>query len=173
MKINTASIEGYASMTDAEKVAALEGFDLDAVPTDDYNIIKNAHDDYKGKYEALLPEDERKENELKTLRRESTVNKHTAALTAQGWDAALAGKAAAALADGKMEEFFGHQKTHSDAMKAKVEADLMQGTPRPQGGAGGEGMTLAKLRAMSAEDRFKFSVEHPDEYNALYEGGTA
>lgn len=173
MKINTATIEGYASMTDAQKVAALEGFELDAVPTADYNTLKTAHDDFKGKYEALLPEDQRKENELKTLRRESTINKHTAALTSQGWEPTLAGKAAEALADGNMDAFFGHQKTHGDAMKAKVEADLMQGTPRPQGGAADGGMTLAKLRAMSAEDRFKFSVEHPEEYNALYEGGKA
>lgn len=157
MKINTASIEGYASMTDAEKVAALEGFDLDAVPTANYNTIKTAHDDYKGKYEALLPEDERKENELKALRRESTVNKHTAALTAQGWDAALAGKAAVALADGKMEEFFGHQKTHNDAMKSKIEADLMQGTPRPQGGAGGQTVDYSKQIA-EAQARGDFAT---------------
>ena len=94
MKINTASIEGYAGMTAEQKVAALEGFELDAVPTDTHNTLKTAHDDFKGKYEALLPEDQRKENELKALRRESAINKHTATLTGQGWTAELAGKAA-------------------------------------------------------------------------------
>jgi hypothetical protein len=134
MKINTASIEGYAGMTAEQKVAALEGFELDAVPTDTYNTLKTAHDDFKGKYEALLPEDQRKENELKALRRESAINKHTATLTGQGWTAELAGKAAAALVDGKMEDFFGFQKSHDDGRRAQIEADLLKGTPRPQGG---------------------------------------
>ena len=134
MKINTASIEGYAGMTAEQKVAALEGFELDAVPTDTYNTLKTAHDDFKGKYEALLPEDQRKENELKALRRESAINKHTATLTGQGWTSELAGKAAAALVDGKMEDFFGFQKSHDDGRRAQIEADLLKGTPRPQGG---------------------------------------
>ena len=173
MKINTASIEGYAGMTAEQKVAALEGFELDAVPTDTYNTLKTAHDDVKGKYDALLPEDQRKENELKALRRESAINKHTATLTGQGWTAELAGKAAAALVDGKMEDFFGFQKSHDDTLKAQTEADLLKGTPRPQGGGGGEGMTLEKLRAMTPAQRYEYAAEHPEEYNALYEGGKA
>lgn len=144
MKINTASIEGYADMNDAQKVAALEGFDLDAVPTATYDTLKTAHDDFKGKYEALLPEDQRKDNELKTLRRESTIHKHTATLTGQGWSADLAAKAAEALADGNMDAYFGHQKTHDDARRAQIEADLLKGTPRPQGGGGGQSIDYAK-----------------------------
>ena len=86
------------------QVSALEGFELDAVPTDTYNTLKTAHDDFKVKYEALLPEDQRKENELKALRRESAINKHTATLTGQGWTAELAGKAAAALSRAVQEK---------------------------------------------------------------------
>ena len=69
MKIDTSRIDGYQNMTVEEKLAALEGFELEAPPPDDKEIqrLKDALSksnseaaDYKRQLRAKMTDDEAK-----------------------------------------------------------------------------------------------------------------
>ena len=87
-----------------------------------------------------------------------------------GYDEKLAEETAEAMASGEMDKVFANQKKHLDAFEKKVRAEALKNTPKPTPDGDGKTMTLEKFRGMSAEERYKFSVEHPDEYKELYGG---
>lgn len=115
-------------------------------------------------------ETEKIQKELDALRRESAVSKNKAKLVGLGYDEALADETAEAMADGNLEKVFANQKKHLDAFEKKVRADVLKNTPKPSGGDGGSEMTLDKLRKMSPQERYEFSVKNPEQYKALYTG---
>ena len=55
-----------------------------------------------------------------------------------------------------------------------ISADMLRGQGRPPVGTGtGEHtVTLAELRGMPQDERWKFSKEHPEEYEKIYNGGS-
>lgn len=155
MKIDTGAIEGYAEMTAEQKLAALEAFEYEDNSAElerMKNAVSKANSeaaDWKKKHNALLSEDEQKKQkdaetlaemqaELETLRKDKTIADYTARYVAMGYDAELAKDTAKAMADGDMEKVFKNGETHRQAMETKIKADLMRGTPKPDG-AGGEG----------------------------------
>ncbi len=76
--------------------------------------------------------------------------------SAEGMDEQLS-----ALKKGEDTEFlFEHKTAGYKGMKPR-EKSLDVGTD----------MSLKELRAMSAKERYKFSVEHPEDYKAIYEKG--
>lgn len=109
------------------------------------------------------------QKELDALRRESAVSKNKAKLVALGYEEALAEETAEAMADGKLDKVFANQKKHLDAFEQKIRADILKDTPKPHGGDGGDNMTLDKLRQMSPQERYDYSVKNPEQYKSLYE----
>ena len=154
--INTAQIEGFDSMTAEQKLDALLKFEIpEAVDMTKY-VSKEVFDKKASETAALskqlkekMTDDEVKEAEkakalaemqaeLETLRKDKTIADYTARYVAMGYDAELAKDTAKAMADGDMEKVFANGEKHRQAMETKIKADLMRGTPKPDG-AGGEG----------------------------------
>lgn len=154
MKISTDSIQGFAEMSDADKVTALLGLDVpdpvdltgyvkkevfDAKATEAANLSKQL----KGKMtedEAKKAEEDKArqelENKYQELLKKSTIAEHTSRFLALGYEEKLARETAEALFDGDMDKVFQNQQTANAAMEKKIRADLVKQDPRP-GGAGG------------------------------------
>jgi hypothetical protein len=113
-------------------------------------------EDLQTKYDALL--------------KESTISKNKARLIALGYDDALAGEVAEAMAEGDTEKVFAAQKKHLDSVEKKVREDVMKDTPRPTGGNGSATITKEQFSKMSTQEQVKFYAEHPEEYKQLYGG---
>lgn len=178
MKIN---IENYESMTPEEKVAALEASYADS------ERMKNALDkatseaaSYKKQLREKQTDEEAKEAEraakdaeimaeLEALRREKVVGTYTASYLAMGYDEKLAKATAEAMAKGDTETVFKNQKAHLEAREKALRTELLMQTPPPASGADVP-MTKEKLRAMSPQERFEFSVSNPEEYKNIYGG---
>lgn len=177
-------------MTVADIEAALADIEFPVDQSAEVERLKNAlsksnseNAEWKKKHREALSEEERKAQETadlikqlqeqnQKLMRESDVSKHKAKFLGMGYEEALAGEAAVAMADGDMAKVFEFQQKHLEAFEKKVRADAMKGTKRPAPDQESGGMTLDKLRKMSAHDRLEFSQKNPDEYKALY-GGNA
>lgn len=124
--------------------------------------------------EAKAKEDADKMADLQskydTLLRESTVSKNKARLLALGYEDALATEVAEAMVEGDTDKVFAAQKKHLDSVEKKIREDVLKSTPKPTGGSGKDTMTKERLRKMSTEERYAYSVEHPDEYKQIYGG---
>lgn len=188
-KIDTSRIEGYAGMTAEQKLSILEGFEYDdgSAEIERYkNAASKANSEaaeWKKKHNALLSEDEQSraaaEEELTTLRNrvseleeKELISSYKASLLSLGYEESLANATAIALANGEMDKVFTNLKKHHTAMEKTIREAAMKETPKPQGGNSSNAMTKEKLRQMSPEDRYAFSVEHPDEYKEIYGGNT-
>jgi len=186
-KIDTSKIDGYADMTPDEKIAAFESFEYEdnSSELERYkNLTSKANSEaaeFKRKYTALLSEDERKKNaeseELTALRtkveemeKEKLIAGHKTQYLAMGYDESLAGATAKALAEGDTAKVFANQKKFLETHDKNFKAELLKSTPKPPAGEGSEGMTLEKLRKMSAQERYEYSVKNPEDYKNLYGG---
>lgn len=189
-KIDVSKIEGYAEMSAEDKLKALEAYD---VPEPDYSgyVKKDVFDktakelaDKKKELKDKLSADEQAqleaqekqaamEKELHDLRRESTISKTKAKYLSLGYDEKLAEETAQAVADGDTEKVFANEKKHLADFEKQIRADALKNSPRPNGGQGGNTMTLDKFRKLSPADRLKFSEEHADEYKAMYDSQDA
>lgn len=155
MKISTDSIQGFADMSDADKVTALLGLDLpdpvdmsqfvdkkvfDAKATEAANLSKQLKakmtDDEAAKAQA---DADRKalEDKYTELLRKSTIAEHTARFIAMpGYDEKLARETAEALFDGNMDKVFENQQKANAAYEKKLRADLVKQDPKPDGAGG-------------------------------------
>jgi hypothetical protein len=130
---------------------------------------KMTADEIKAKEEAEERERILKENE--EFKKQIAVSNNKAKLLALGYEDALATETAEAMANGELDKVFANQKKHLDAMEKKVRSEILKNTPKPDGGSSDDDtMTKEKLRGMSAQERYKYSVEHPDEYKEIYGG---
>lgn len=186
-KIDVTKIEGYDKMTPEQQLAAVLDFEYDD-GSSEIERYKNAATkanseaaEWKKKHNALLSDDEKSkqaseekmaqmQEELERLRRKDVVSGFVAQLVSQGYEAKLAQKTAEAMADGDMSKVLAYQTefltTHDNALKA----NLLKNTPTPPAGGQNETMTLEKLRAMSAQERYEYSTKNPNEYKKLYGG---
>jgi vacuolar-type H+-ATPase subunit I/STV1 len=175
-------------MTPEEKLAVLEGFEYEdnSAELERYKkAVTKANSEaaeFKKKYNERLTAEEQdkieKDEELEKLRskvadleKKDAITTHKSKFLALGYDEALAEATAIALAEGDMDSFFANQKKHNETREKTIKADLLKNTPTPPTGNGGDTMTLEKLKEMSSQDRYKYSVEHPEEYKNLYNGG--
>jgi hypothetical protein len=71
---------------------------------------------------------------------------------------------------GELDKVFANQKKHLDNLEKKIRSEILKDTPKPDGGGSSDTMTKEKLRGMSPQDRYKYSVEHPEEYKQIYGG---
>lgn len=189
MKIDTTKIEGYSEMSAEDKLKALEEFDM---PDPDYSgyVKKDLYDKAASELAAKkkelkdkLTEDEQKaldiqqkQEELQSnydkLLRESNISKATAKFLALGYDDKLAAETAEAYVDGDTDKVFANQQKAQVAFEKKVRAEALKDTPKPTPDGGDKAMTLDKFRKLSSQERYDFSVKNPEEYKALYNGGT-
>ena len=153
--IDTTKIDGFDTMTDAEKVTALLGFEIPEQVDMSKMVSKEIFDKKATEAASLskqlrekMTEDEAKRadddkalaelrSELETLRKDKTISEYTAKYIALGYDAELAKDTAKAMADGDMEKVFKNGEAHKAALEKKIREDLLNKTPKP-GGAGGE-----------------------------------
>ena len=186
-KIDLTKIEGYENMTPEEKLAVLEAFEYEdnASELERYkNAVSKANSeaaDWKKKHNALLTADDKEKqerdeelanlrNEVKELREERAVTSYKAKFLSLGYDESLAEDTAKALAEGDMDKVFANQKKHNDTREKTIKAELLKNTPTPPAGEGSDTMTKDKLLKLSPSDRYKYSVEHPEEYKKIYGG---
>ena len=111
---------------------------------------------------------ERKYNELL---HENQVSKYTANLVGMGYEESLARDTAEAMANGETDKVFANQKKHLNSVEKRVRAETLKDTPKPAADGSSTAMTMKQLRAMSPQERYTFSQEHPEEYKALYSTG--
>ena len=186
-KIDVSKIEGYENMTPEQKIAALEGYDT---PDPDYSgyVKKDVFDktaselaEKKKQLQAKMTEDEaakQKEQEereklqkdYEALLHKTTVSGNKAKLLAMGYEEKLATETAEAMANGDTEKVFANQQKHLEAYGKKIRAEALKDTPKPTPDGDGKTMTLKTLRAMTPQERYQYSVEHPTEYKELYGG---
>ena len=172
-KIDISKIDGYADMTPEQKIAALEAFETEDPDYSGYvkkDIFDKTASELAAKKKELnekLTEDEQKKQkeqeereELQSkydkLLRESEVSKFKAKLLGMGYEEKLADATAEAMADGDTEKVFANQKKHLENVEKKVR----DGDSKT--------MTLEKLRKMSPQERYDYSVKNPEDYKALY-----
>lgn len=163
MKLDTSTINGFDTMSDSEKVAALLGIEVpDAVDLSGY-VAKSVFDkkaseaaDLSKRLKARQTDEENAAQAqaeaqaalqksldeatatIAALTREKTVSKLTADYIAQGYDKDLAVKAAEALTDGDTGKVMEYASQHSVAREKALRAELLKGTPTPPGADGGE-----------------------------------
>lgn len=159
--IDTSKIEGFDKMTDAEKIAALTGFEIpDAIDLSGY--VKKTMFDAKctelaaanKKLKGKMTEDEAAEaaraekeaankaafDELQSkydaLQKKFTISSYKTNYLQLGYDEKSAQETAEALANGEMDKVFAANKKHAEAAAAKLKEQLMMGDPRPGTGGG-------------------------------------
>jgi hypothetical protein len=113
---------------------------------------------------------EEMEKNYNALLKKDAISTNKAKLLALGYEESLADATAEAMANGELDKVFANQKKHLESVEKKIRSELLKGTPKPDGGKSSDTMTKEKLRGMSAQERYEFSVNHPDEYKELYGG---
>lgn len=188
-KVDLTKIEGYADMTPEQKIAALESYEhedpdysgyvkkdvFDRTASELAGVKKQLKDKMTDDEAAKQKEQEEREELQKnyeTLLRKSTVAEHKAELLGMGYDEKLAQETAEAMADGDTAKVFANQKKHLEAVQKKVRAEALKDTPKPTGDGDSKTMTIEKLRKMSPQERYDYSVKNPEEYKALYAENT-
>lgn len=156
MKISTDSIQGFAEMSDADKVTALLGLDVpDPVDMSQF-VDKKTFDakaseaaDLSKRLKAKMSEEEQNaaerdakwaemEAKLKALELEKTISTYKASyLAMNGYDEKLAEDTAKALAEGDMAKVFANQQKANAAYEKKLRADLVKQDPKPDGAGNG------------------------------------
>lgn len=157
MKISTDSIQGFAEMSDADKVTALLGLDVpDPVDMSQF-VDKKTFDakaseaaDLSKKLKAKMSEEEQTaaerdakwaemEAKLQALEMEKTISTYKASyLAMNGYDEKLAQETAEALAKGDMAKVFANQQKAMEAHDKALKAELLRNTPKPEGAGGGD-----------------------------------
>lgn len=155
-KLDTSSIEGFDTMTAEQKLEALLSAEIpESVDLSKY-VLKDTFDKkaseaskWKKAHDALLTEDQQKKQahdeefeqmktELEDLRKKTKVGSYKENLLKQGYDDALATETAEALFAGDMAKVFENGEKFKAALEKKYSADMMRGTPRPDGSGKGE-----------------------------------
>lgn len=129
---------------------------------------KLSTDELKAKEDA--EKHEKLQNDYDELLKKVTTSENKARLLALGYDEALATETAEAIVNGDTEKVFENQKKHIESVEKKVRSELTKDTPRPNGGNSSNTMTKDQLRKMSSQERYQYSVEHPEEYKQIYGG---
>ncbi len=187
MKINTGKIQGYADMTPEEKIKALEAYEM-AEPDYAGYVKKDVFDKTASELaeskkqlrekmsadEIKAKEDAEKQEKLQSdydaLLKKVALSENKAKLLALGYEDKLAEETATAMFEGNLDKVFANQKKHLEAVEKKIREDVLHTTPKPEGGSSSNTMTKEKLRAMPANERYKFAQENPDEYKQIYGG---
>lgn len=154
MKIDTGMIQGYAEMSAEEKIAALEGFEIeDKKDGEDTTRLKAALSkanseaaDWKRQLREKQSEQERAEAEraereaateaeLKSLRRDKAIGGYVAQCLSIGYSKDLALKAAEAMADGDTATVLNCQQEFIESKTKELEEAALKKQPTLTHGA--------------------------------------
>ena len=185
MKINTKKIEGYENMSLEEKLAALEGYEMEGPDYSGY-IKKETFDktaselaDLKKKTRQAMDESDRVKLEqeemmnslqarVKELEGEKQISEYKAALTGLGYDAKKAAEAAQAMSMGDMQKVFAIQKSFLEDREQAIKTELLKSTPTPPGGGvGGASVTKEQFNNMGYSERAQLFNDNPELYAEL------
>lgn len=176
----TSKIANYENLTPEEKLKALEELELEEQKPQD-NKLKDALNkasaeaaEYKRKYNATLSEQERekiereeKEKALEEKIKELEFEKNLSTVKAQflnlGYDNDLADETAKAYLEGNTQTVFANQKKFLEQKEANLRKEIMQKTPTPPAGGGGNAITRESIMAIKDNDeRLQAIEEHQD-----------
>lgn len=175
-------------MTLEDIESALEGIELPVDNSAEIDRLKNALSksnseaaDYKRQLKEKMSADEIKAKEdaeeiaklredYNALVKKDAISTNKSKLLALGYDEALADETAEAMVNGELDKVFANQKKHLENVEKKIKSDILKGTPKPDGGSSSNQMTKEQLRKMSSQERYQYSVEHPEEYKQIYGG---
>lgn len=171
MKIDTAKIENFDSLTPEQKVEALLNLEIEEAKPDYTGYVKKelfdktASEVAKLKKEAFdrLDEEAKKkaiaDEELNNLRarnaeleKDAKVARFKASCLANGYSDELAQKTAEALADGDMDTVFANQQKFLSEHDKKVKADMLGNTPTPPAGSGTTGRTAEDIMKIADDN---------------------
>jgi len=163
MKIDTTQIEGYEEMDAEAKLAALENYEMEApepeesdpppagktIPKTQFDKLASELAAAKKLLRAKMSEDEIKDSErqqeqdaikqeLETLRRDKTLSTYKAQYLTLGYDEALAGETAEAMADGDMDAVFANMRKQGVSLEKSLRAEILKETPAPPAGGNPE-----------------------------------
>jgi hypothetical protein len=187
MKIDTAKIPNFDTLPDEAKNAILSMEFADAPDMSQF-VAKSVFDkkaseaaelnkklrehmtDEEAKAAERAAKDAEIMAELETLRHEKLVGTYVTSYLAMGYDEKLAKATAEAMAKGDTETVFKNQKLHLENREKALRTELLMQTPDPAAGNPTAVMTKEKLRAMSPQERYEFSVKNPEEYKNIYGG---
>lgn len=188
-KIDTAKIPNFDALPEDAKNAIL-GMEFADAPDMSLFVEKSVLDkkaseaaELSRQLKARMTEEEvakaqataaQKELEEKyaALLKESTVNKYKAKYISLGYDEALAEETAKAMVDGDAEKVFANGEKFKAALEKSIKADILKGTPRPDGAGGVKpSVTKEQFAAMGYTDRAKLYQENKELYNELLNGG--
>lgn len=169
-KFDTGLIEGFDKMTAEEKLTAILGTELPDDTVELKNTVKQYKDlidkytgeisEMKKQQRAGLSDAERKAKEdeekytglleqYEALQKEVAISKSKAKYIALGYSEELAEDTAKALSEGDLEKVFANAETYKADLEKKVKADLLKGTPHPQGkGTGSSTKTKEEIMAI-------------------------
>lgn len=183
--LKDAFVEGM-SVEDIEN--ALENIELPADMSGEVDRLKNALSksnseaaDYKRQLKDKMSAEEIKEKEsadkwaemeekYNALVKKDAISTNKARLLALGYEESLADETAEAMFNNDLEKVFANQKKHIEAVEKKARSEKIKDTPKPDGGSSSDAMTKEKLRGMSVQARYEYSVQHPEEYKKIYGG---
>ena len=169
-RLDTATINGYESMSAEEKVAALESFEFDdhaeaATESQKYKeaLDKATHDasEYKKQLKALQEQTKNGnakaddtiaalQKQVEALTRQNTVASYTAQYTSMGYSPELAAETAEAQTDGDIAKVMENHRKFLEEHDKQIKADILK---------------------LSSIERLRFANEFPEEYAKLYNGG--
>lgn len=121
-------------MTVAELVAAMEG--IDAPASDAETRLRKALTDSNKENKGQKDQIKALTEQVNALTRQNNLSAYTARFTADGYSAEAAVKAATALVDGNMDDFFAAQNEAITAMKQAEKVSDMRHMKVPGAGFG-------------------------------------
>lgn len=182
-KIDTSKIEGYAEMTAEQKLAALEGMEMDYtgwVRKDALDKASSEAANYKKQLREKQSADEQAaaqaaetlramQDELDALRKEKQITELSKRWMGAGYSEALATSTAKAMAEGNAEQVVKNFATflaeHDKAMKA----DILKQTPTPPAGdAPGTSMKKEDFAKLNLLEKQKFANDNPEIYASFF-----
>ena len=181
--------DAYKEDMSAEEILkALEDVEIPADNSAEIDRLKNALSksnseaaDYKRQLKEKMSAEELKakedadkwsemEEKYNALLKKDAISTNKTKLLALGYEEALADETAEAMANGELDKVFANQKKHIESVEKRIKSEILKDTPKPNGGNSSNEMTKEKLRGMSPQERYNFSVEHPEEYKQIYGG---
>ena len=180
-RINLNEIEGYSSMSDAEKLKALEAYDFGERYVSKATFDKTASElaAKKKELDARLTDEERKQQEaaaataqlqasLDAAQKELGLIKNKAKLLALGYDEKLADDTAKAMVEGDTEKVFSNQQLHIKAMEERIRTEILKNAPAPSGGGVSKVMTKEAFSQLPVAERAKIALTQPEVYETIY-----
>ena len=188
-KIDTSKIENFDSMSDEEKIKALQDFDFTTSEEleDELKKAKKANDKLSSENAELKRQKKKLESEkaddddahkseieklterLDEMVKVNSINEYKASFIAQGYSEELALDTAKASVDGDIKKIMQNQKKFLGEHDEKVIQKAMTEVKSPKGTEEKyKDMTLEKFRKLSSVERAEYSKNYPEEYQALY-----